>query len=370
MQKPKAAPNLVYELKEQMPTVSQKASFESIVALFLEATGAIRLRKSKGKSASSLSRYLNHYLWSTKKLWATVRRHQLEILLGIKGRGRPYLQIIVDLTSIEKRGEFPELEAYRHTLNDVHGVHLVMVYLVIGKHRIPWNMRLWRGAGTKSPADLALKMIKKLPKILKQQHRIIVLADGAYDGKDFLKGIKSQGHIAVVSMRSNRKLDDGRHLRDIRRTEEVQPSNLPFPIWVTRFKLKGIKGKKFQWRHVIATQELSGKMIKRWGKRRWLIEAFFKTMKHRFGLHCFGQSTLIGVYRWFLFSFLAFILAAQVYVSKDNSDSWPDWQELSSLAIQLFLPNFLLTYLFNQLEHLRQIAYSFGLSVSLSNCNI
>jgi len=69
MQKLEPATNLVHELKEQMPTVHQKASFESIAALFLEATGAIRLRKSKGKSAGSLSRYLNHYLWSTKKLW-------------------------------------------------------------------------------------------------------------------------------------------------------------------------------------------------------------------------------------------------------------------------------------------------------------
>ena len=357
------AQNLVYELQEQMPTVNQKASFDSILALFLEATGTIRLRKSKGKSASSLSRYLNHYSWNTRKLWATIRRYQLETLLGVKGRGRPHLQVIVDLTSIEKRGEFPELEDYMHTLNSVHGVHLVMVYLVIGKHRIPWNMRLWRGAGTKSPADLALKMIKQLPDILKKQHRIIVLADGAYDGKDFLEGIKSQGHVAVVSMRSNRKLDDGRYLRDIRGTEEVQPSNLDFPVWATRFRLKGIKGSKGQWRHVISTEQLSCKMIQRWGKRRWSIEAFFKTIKHRFGLHCFAQSTLIGVYRWFLFSFLAFILAAHVLVLQPTNYSWPDWQALSSLAMQYFLPDFLKLSLLGQLHHIHQTVYSLGFSL-------
>ena len=370
MQKLNPAQNLVYELKEQMPTVNQKLSFESMVGLFLEATGNIRLRKSKGKSASSLSRYLNQYQWSTKELWASIRRHQMETLLGIKGQGRPHLKIIVDLTSINKVGEFPELEDYMHTLNSVYGVHLVMVYLVIGKHRIPWNMRLWKGAGSPSASKLALKMIKQLPDVLKRQHRIIVLADGAYDGKPFLEGIKSLGYVAVVSMHSNRTLDDGRYLCDIRATEQVQPSNLSFPVWAIRFRLKGIKGKQGQWRYVISTEELSGKMIKRWGKRRWSIEAFFKTMKHRFGLHCFGQSTRIGVYRWFLFSFLAFILAAQLHASQTNLDSWPDWQQLSSLAIKLFLPDFLLLYLFTQLDELDSIAHSFGFSVYLSNCNI
>ena len=370
MQKTHPAQNLVYELKEQIPTVNQKSSLESILALFLAATGNIRIDHSEGKSASSLSRYLNKYRWSTKALWASIRRHQMETLLGIKGRGRPYLKVIVDLTSIEKVGKFPKLEKYMHTLHGVHGVHLVMVYLVIGKHRIPWNMRLWQGKGTKSPAKLALRMIKQLPEILKKQHRIIVLADAAYDGEPFLTGIKLQGYVAVVSMHSNRKLEDGRHLRDIRGTEKVQPSNLEFPVWATRFRLKGIKGATGQWRHVISTEQLSGKMIKRWGKRRWSIEAFFKTMKHRFGLHCFGQATLIGVYRWFLFSFLAFILAAQLHSSKNDNTGWPDWKALSASAIKLFLPNFLLTYLFTKLDQLDHLAYSFGFSLSLSNCKM
>ena len=29
-----------------------------------------------------------------------------------------------------------------------------------------------------------------------------------------------------------------------------------------------------------------------WGRRRWQIEGFFKTAKHRFGLHRFGQQTM------------------------------------------------------------------------------
>ncbi|OYQ66672.1 hypothetical protein B9G53_03385 [Pseudanabaena sp. SR411] len=30
------------------------------------------------------------------------------------------------------------------------------------------------------------------------------------------------------------------------------------------------------------------------GRKRWAIEGCFKTIKHRFGLHCFGQSTKLG----------------------------------------------------------------------------
>jgi len=39
------------------------------------------------------------------------------------------------------------------------------------------------------------------------------------------------------------------------------------------------------------------------------IEGFFKTSKHRFGLHRFGQGTLLAVYRWLVLSLIAFTLA-------------------------------------------------------------
>jgi hypothetical protein len=34
-----------------------------------------------------------------------------------------------------------------------------------------------------------------------------------------------------------------------------------------------------------------GVYLVRLGRKRWAIEGFFKTVKHQFGLHCFGQST-------------------------------------------------------------------------------
>ncbi|MBD2345010.1 hypothetical protein [Anabaena subtropica] len=34
------------------------------------------------------------------------------------------------------------------------------------------------------------------------------------------------------------------------------------------------------------------------GEPEGQIEGWFKTAKHRFGLHRFGQGTLLGMYRW------------------------------------------------------------------------
>jgi len=357
---------LVSDLKASMSNADLAASFECLIALFLQATGNIRLEHSQGKSASSLSRYLNHYQWSTKSMWGEIRRLQLEQLLGCKMRGRPWLRVMVDLTSIEKRGEFKDIDEYMHTLNGVHGVHLAVVYIVIGKERIPWSIRLWQGKGAVSPADLALKQLKQLPKGLSQHHRIMVLGDGGYGSIAFVQGVKSLGWQAVVSMASDRKLEDGRHLRDIRHTQEVRPKGLGFAVWATRFKLKGIKGQADQWRYVISTRELTGRMIKRWGKRRWAIEGFFKTIKHRFGLHCFGQSTKLGVYRWFLFCLFAYMLAYQAHNQQAAPQDWPDWQEVSKLAITLFLPQFLAFYLLYEIDRLNSISRHLGLSISLS----
>ncbi len=39
------------------------------------------------------------------------------------------------------------------------------------------------------------------------------------------------------------------------------------------------------------------------------LVGWFKTAKHRFGLHRFGQATLLGVYRWLVLSLIAYVLA-------------------------------------------------------------
>lgn len=67
-------------------------------------------------------------------------------------------------------------------------------------------------------------------------------------------------------------------------------------------------------RYVLSTKALKGSTITWWGKHRWSIEGFFKTAKYRFGLHRFGQGTLLGVYRWLMLSLIAYLLALGILI--------------------------------------------------------
>ncbi len=97
-----------------------------------------------------------------------------------KGR-RPIVYATVDLTSIEKRGEFKALPIHPYARLRIHvldgpcrrqgailgsakdGLHLVVLYLVIGSVHFPYGFKVWRGKGTASPSELALKLLRSLP---------------------------------------------------------------------------------------------------------------------------------------------------------------------------------------------------------------
>lgn len=60
-----------------------------------------------------------------------------------RGR-RPHLQVIVDLTTLEKRGKFKAFEPLVSVLHGKRGMHLVVLYLVVGPLRIPWSFQSGR----------------------------------------------------------------------------------------------------------------------------------------------------------------------------------------------------------------------------------
>ncbi len=138
-------------------------------------------------------------------------------------------------------------------------------------------------------------------------------------------------------------------------------------------------------RFVLSTKPLKGSTITWWGKRRWQIEGWFKTAKHRFGLHRFGeaatcdllwhsrsiggQGTLLGVYRWLVLSLIAYILAHWAYLSTATTDL-PDWGQAAPLAFQAILPELLLCFLLLDLERLRPLALSHGIDIQISRCKI
>lgn len=161
------AQDLVYSYPLLMPTQYQKDNLETMLGLFLQAQGHPLPEHSQTKSPSALSRFLNINPWSTRKMILIVRNFLVKQVLSECPKGRrPFLQVIIDLTTLEKCGKFKEFEQLISVYNGKRGLYLVVLYLVVGKWRIPWNFRVWRGKGTTSPAQLGLKLVQHLPNSL------------------------------------------------------------------------------------------------------------------------------------------------------------------------------------------------------------
>ncbi|PMB53995.1 hypothetical protein CEN39_01360 [Fischerella thermalis CCMEE 5201] len=114
---------------------------------------------------------------------------------------------------------------------------------------------------------------------------------------------------AIVGVSCDRRLADGRNVTDLNTPgQQVYLWGLNFPVTISWYWLEKDDGTR-QKRFVVSTKPLSAVYITLLGKRRWLIEGFFKIIKHRFCLHRFGQATLKGVYRWLVLSLIAYFLA-------------------------------------------------------------
>jgi hypothetical protein len=364
------AQNLVYNLRELMPTQYQKENLEAMLALFLEAQGHPLPEHSQTKSASALSRFMNINPWSTRGLIRIARKETLEqVLLESRLGRKPFLQVIIDLTTLEKAGKFKEFEHLISVYNGKRGLHLVVLYLVVGKWRIPWNFRVWRGKGTTSPAQLGLKLVQRLPESLKSNFQIMILADTAFGSVEFLHGIRKLKLHAITGVPIDRKLVDGRVLKHLHQQgQQVYLVGLKFPVTVCWYYLKREKG-RLEKRFVLSTRALKASTIKWWGKRRWQIEGWFKTAKHRFGLHRFGQGTLLGMYRWLILSLTAYLIAHWAYLST-QLPNLPDWGEAAQTALECFFPQILVSLLLLDIERLIPLARSRGFDIQISRCKI
>lgn len=205
------AQGLVYTLVDLMPSQYQRDSLQALLGLFLQAQGHPLPQQCKIKSASALSRFLNVYPWSTRRLIRNTRSFVLQQILSQPRQGRrPLLQVIIDLTTLEKRGKFKLLDGLVRVFHSKHGLHLVVLYLVVGQWRVPWSFRVYRGKDTLSPAQLGLRLVRGLPKALTQHFEVLVLVDTAFGSITFLEGIRQLKYHAVAGVRCNRQLVDGR----------------------------------------------------------------------------------------------------------------------------------------------------------------
>lgn len=198
-----------------------------------------------------------------------------------------------------------------------------------------------------------------MPKSITRRYRVIVLVDTAFGSIEFFERVRRMKFHAVAGIRSDRRLANGGTLAKVKtRGQQVYLEGLRQPVTLSWYWLKKDDGSKEK-RYVVSTQPISWGYISRLGKRRWLIEGFFKTAKHRFGLHRFGQSTILGVYRFLVVSMIAYLLAHWAYLWSSLS-LLPDWGKVSRLAAEALFPQLILSNLLLELKRTRNLARQNG----------
>jgi len=102
---------------------------------------------------------------------------------------------------------------------------------------------------------------------------------------------------------------------------------------------------------------------------RWQIEGWFKTAKHRFGLHRFAQQTKLGMYRWLILSLIAYLLAHWAYLST-GATSLPDWGQMAELALHTLFPQLVVCVLLTDILRLQPLLQQQGIDIKISWCKM
>jgi hypothetical protein len=230
------AQTLVYSLISLMPSTYQKASLKAVLALFLDAQGHALPAHTQLKSASSLSRFFNRYAWSTRAVIRTTRRAVLAQLAAHPVRRDVPIRLLIDLSTLQKTGKFWQLSTpsedggapvpWVGLLNGKRGLHLVVLYIVLGERRIPWSFRIWRGQGQPSVNQLACKLLASVSKALVKGRTLIVQADTEFGTVGFIGAVRQRKWRAVVGMRNTRTLQDGRAPQRPAKTAQTRHSGL------------------------------------------------------------------------------------------------------------------------------------------------
>ena len=141
----------------------------------------------------------------------------------------------------------------------------------------------------------------------------------------------------------------------------VQFRSCSTPLYASWFKLKRAR-KEFAWRYVISTRAADGETIKRWGRRRWWIEAFFKTLKSRFGFDQFGQRSARGVFRFLVLALLAFVLAFWMALETDEALLDLDWGVAARAARDDLVPEVVAGRAWVELRRVKPILEARGIT--------
>lgn len=217
---------------------------------------------------------------------------------------------------------------------------------------------------------MAVRLLRSLPKELTSRREVMVLADSAFGGAEFLRTVRRMGHHAVVGVRKDRLLADGGSLAQAsRRGGAVFLEGLSdVAVYVASYQVKKPGGKRER-RFVLTTKEMRPRHVARWGKRRWKIEAFFKAAKGRFSLHRFGQGTRLGAYRYLVLSLLAYLLAHWGHLI-GGAQRAPRWGEAATTIVEEVFSEAVVEGLLREIERRGSLLRRHGVEVKVERCKI
>lgn len=188
----------------------------------------------------------------------------------------------------------------------------------------------------------------------------MVLADAGFGSREFLQGVRRLKLHALVSVSSRRRLRDGRLLQQLHKAgQQIYWQGLCMPLSWGYYYFKREDG-RYRKRYLLWTRRLKASTLQWWGRRRWQIEGFFKVAKHRFGLHRFGQSSQLGVYRWLVLVLIAFVWALCGSLIQQHTQV-RDWAVAAQSIARLLLPHVIIYSLLKQLEPWRKEALQLGI---------
>ena len=348
-----------------------RATLQCLLALFLGSQRP-RPQQSPTKSAAAVSRFLNRYGWPTGKAIRATRQSLKRVIASYlkSHRGRlPIVYAVVDLTCLEKTGKYKDLKGLVRRYNGKRGVHVALLYLAIGPFRFPWSFRVYRGKGTATPTQLALKLLGQIPLPWRERFKMRVLADAGFSTTALIPGAQKLGFEVLMSLCCDRLLADGQAVKTVaQRGQRVTLKDLDIPVTLSWFWRKHEDTGAREQHFVVATEALSGTYIVRLGKRRWAIEACFKVLKHQFGWDAFGVGTLLGMYRWWILAFISYLLSH--WQALDSEASPIDWQQAAHEARKQLFPQEVLACFLHELEDIQPVLAALGIVVSVNRAPI
>jgi hypothetical protein len=163
------------------------------------------LHRAELASASALSRFFNAYDWDTTACWTLLEDAQWALLRqAARRKHHPCLRLSVDLTSVPKTGrQLPFVRVY----NEVHGIHLVILFANSRDPEVPRGYRMYRSKGIPTPVTVARDLLRSVSDTIRNRFRVRVPADSGFEGATFLDEIRMLGFEFVVGVRSTRRTE-------------------------------------------------------------------------------------------------------------------------------------------------------------------